>query len=135
MSFIKKIATLLSGSVIAQLLTFASYHILTLWLAPEQWATLGIFSAFVGVFSVWSCGGLESAILLPDQHGAAYSLWRIARRWGIYLGALASVALSIGLWYFPEYFSDYYFVGMVLLMGLSVFLEGGILSTMQWNNH
>ncbi len=134
LSFIKKIATLLSGSVIAQLLTFASYPILTLWLAPEQWATLGIFSAFVGVFSVWSCGGLESAILLPDQHGAAYSLWRIARRWGIYLGALASVALSIGLWYFPEYFSDYYFVGMVLLTGLSVFLEGGILSTMQWNN-
>lgn len=124
----------MSGSVIAQLLTFASYPILTLWLAPEQWGTLGIFSAFVGVFSVWSCGGLESAILLPDQHSAAFSLWRIARRWGIYLGALASAVLSICLWFFPEYFSDYYFVGMVLLMGLSVFLEGGILSTMQWNN-
>ena len=134
MSLVKKIITLLSGSVIAQLLTFLSYPILTLWLAPEQWATLGMFSAFVGVFSVWACGGLESAILLPKGHSEAWSLWRIARRWAIYLGALASVVLALTAWFFPDYFSPYHFSGVVLLLGCSVFFEGGILATMQWNN-
>ena len=125
---------MLSGSVLAQLLTFASYPLLTFWLAPDQWATLGMFSAWVAVFSVWSCGGLEATILLPEKNSAAWSLWRIAKRWGLYLGLLSSFSLVLAVAIFPNFWSPYYFPGIILLMGCSVFLEGGILSSMQWHN-
>jgi O-antigen/teichoic acid export membrane protein len=134
LSFIKKIATLLSGSVLAQLLTFASYPLLTLWLVPDQWATLGMFSAWVAVFSVWSCGGLEATILLPERNTTAWSLWRIAKKWGIYLGLLSSLVLVFAVVIFPNYWTPFYFPGIIVLIGCSVFLEGGILSSMQWHN-
>jgi O-antigen/teichoic acid export membrane protein len=134
LSVFKKIATLLSGSVLAQVLTFASYPLLTFWLAPDQWATLGMFSAWVAVFSVWSCGGLEATILLPEKNSAAWSLWRIARTWGVYLALLSSMTMVLAVGFFPDYWSPYYFPGIIVLMGSSVFLEGGILSSMQWHN-
>lgn len=134
MSFFKKIATLLSGSVLAQLLTFASYPLLTLWLAPDQWAMLGMFSAWVAVFSVWSCGGLEATILLPETNSVAWSLWRIAKRWGVYLGLLSSLILVFAVVLFPNYWTPFCFPGIIVLIGCSVFLEGGILSSMQWHN-
>ena len=71
---IRRMATLLGGSVTGQLVAMASAFALTRLYGPEAFAHLEMFALVTGIGAVLGTGKYEQALMLPKSESAAQSL-------------------------------------------------------------
>lgn len=74
--FIRNVLTLLSGTLVAQVVSFGLYPVLGYLYSPEEFGVVGIFVALVATFAVGANGGYEVAVMLPkDDRGSIRLVW------------------------------------------------------------
>lgn len=72
--FIKNIATLMSGTVLAQLITFLSMLLITNFYTASDFGAYALFISISSIFTVIATGRYELAIILPKHHGTALNI-------------------------------------------------------------
>ena len=92
-TFFRNVATLVSGSALAQLVGLACAPILTRLYTPEDFGLLGIFMAVSAVAATIATLRYDLAIILPRKDASAWSLLRLAGSWTIIAVLLALIVL------------------------------------------
>lgn len=72
--FIKSIATLMSGTVLAQLITFLSMILITNFYTVSDFGIYALFISIASIFTVVATGRYELAIILPKHHSIALNI-------------------------------------------------------------
>ncbi len=91
--FIKEAATLLSGSVVAQAITFVAYFVLLRIYSVEDYGLFSIFSSYIEVIIIISTCKYELAIVPAATDSEASAIGRFALK----LNAIVSLALLVVL--------------------------------------
>ena len=111
---------LLSGSLVAQLIAFLAYPVLTRLYSPGQFGEFSVFLSITGILAILATGRFEYALMLPEEENEAKTLKRIGLRWCLIFSS-ACFLVSIGL----GFFKNLNIPGLYLI-GLYVFLSGTI---------
>ncbi|MBO4711133.1 oligosaccharide flippase family protein [bacterium] len=77
-SFLKNVVTLMSGTVIAQMLTILASPVLSRLFSPEDFALLASFTSVTSLCVIFCSGKYEMAILLPEKDGDARNILRLS---------------------------------------------------------
>lgn len=111
---------LLSGSLIAQLVAFALYPVITRLYTPGQFGEFSVFLSITGILTILATGRFEYALMLPKDETEAKALKTIGLRWCIRFSALCFV-VCLGLGFFKSLR-----IPGLYLIGIYVFLSGTI---------
>ena len=88
--FFRPVATLLTGTVLAQVLIYASRPVLTRLFTPDEFGVLSFYTGVIAVIASLSGGKFEDALMLPRDPQRAWSLAAAS----ILLSCLAAVVLG-----------------------------------------
>ncbi len=80
-AFLRNVATLVSGSALAQLIALACAPILTRLYTPEDFGLLGVFMAVSAVAATIATLRYDMALVLPKEDASAWCLLRLAGTW------------------------------------------------------
>ena len=95
---IKEAATLVSGNVLAQVITLAAYFVLTRIYTPDDYGLFNIFYSYIEVLIIFSTCKYELAIVVADDEREAAAVSRFAMRMNTLVSAgLLTVALVLWL--------------------------------------
>ena len=126
MSIFRSIATLLSGSVIGQLLSLAAYPVVTRLFSPDDFGLFNIFYSYIEVLMILSTGKYELALPIAASDSEARAVLAFARRLNalvsILLLAVITLLLVLGL--FPAQHSQLGYIA--LLIPPVVFFGGNV---------
>ena len=101
---IRRMATLMGGSVAGQLVSVLAAFALTRLYSPEAFAHLEMFALVTGIGAVLGTGKFEQALMLPKQEGAARSLlWAGQRSVGYAAVLTAIIAWPTAAWVSREW--------------------------------
>ena len=117
-------ATLVSGNVLAQIITLGAYFVLTRIYTPDDYGLFNIFYSYIEVLIIFSTCKYELAIVVADDEREASAVARFALR----LNALVSLLLlsvALLLWLIGALPGNFAQLGwMVLLIPPMVFFCG-----------
>ena len=117
-------ATLVSGNVLAQVITLLAYFVLTRIYTPDDYGLFNIFYSYIEVLIIFSTCKYELAIVVADDEREASAVARFALR----LNAFVSVGLltvAVLLWLTGALPGNFALLGwMVLLIPPMVFFCG-----------
>lgn len=95
---IKEAATLVSGNVLAQVITLAAYFVLTRIYTPDDYGLFNIFYSYIEVLIIFSTCKYELAVVVADDEREAAAVSRFALRMNLWVSVgLLSVALLLWL--------------------------------------
>ena len=95
---IREAATLVSGNVLAQVITLAAYFVLTRIYTPDDYGLFNIFYSYIEVLIIFSTCKYELAVVVADDEREAAAVARFALRMNTLVSvALLSVALVLWL--------------------------------------
>ena len=77
-SFLKNVVTLMSGTVIAQMLSVLASPVLSRLFTPEDFALLASFTSVTSLCVIFCSGKYEMAILLPEKDSDARNILRLS---------------------------------------------------------
>ena len=121
---IKEAATLVSGNVLAQVITLVAYFVLTRIYTPDDYGLFNIFYSYIEVLIIFSTCKYETAIVVSDDEREAAAVSHFALR----LNALVSLFLltvALILWLTDLLPGNFAQLGwMVLLIPPLVFFSG-----------
>lgn len=109
--YLKDISTLVSGSLIAQLITFLSIPLLSRLYTPEDFGAYSTFITLTGIFGLISNLLYDRAIILPKKDSNALSLFIAA----VFFSFLTLIFILTTIVLFRPLLSDY-FVGISTLI-------------------
>lgn len=120
--FIRNFLILVSGTAFAQVISVASYPILTRIFSPVEFGDYAIYTSLLNIFGTVVTGRYELAIMLPPSRSEALKIFLVA----ILIASGFSVAIPILLYIVSQYTSlklieDIYQFGFLLV---SFFLFG-----------
>ena len=69
--FAKSVVTMMVGTSIAQLIPIAASPLLSRLYTPDQFGTLGVFTAIVSLVALLGTGRYELSIMLPDDEATS----------------------------------------------------------------
>jgi O-antigen/teichoic acid export membrane protein len=126
-SFLKNALTLISSTVVAQLLPIVTAPILTRIYSPDDYGVLGIYMAISGLFSVFSTLGYANAIMIAKEEDEARKLMTICMYNALFVALISLLVVLILRGVISKYFqleklSDiylYFIPFTVLLNGLN----------------
>lgn len=119
-----RIFTLLSGTVLAQLVNILLIPVITRFYPPQEMGVSETFVAYVLILVVGVNGGLELAMILPKSKGEAYQISRLGNAIALVVCTALFVLLLlfqnplISLLHLPQLHN------WILLLPLSLLLEG-----------
>lgn len=133
--FVKHVLTLLSGTVIAQILVLAIELILARIYTPDQAGRFALYMSVTSVVIVMASGRYEMTIMLPKDEVKARVLQHLASRLTLIVACVASgVAVIFHRQIAAHYGGDeelaYIFAGM----GATVFLVSNLAIVQYWLN-
>jgi O-antigen/teichoic acid export membrane protein len=111
---------LLSGSLVAQLIVFAAYPVLTRLYSPGQFGEFSVFLSIAGILAILATGRFEYALMLPEDENEAKVLKKIGL-WWCFLFSAGCFLASFGL----GWLKNLKIPGLHFL-GLYVFLIGSV---------
>jgi teichuronic acid exporter len=95
--FIRSVATLLTGTIIAQIITYLlSTIIMRLYDDPVEWSYYTLYARIVAFFAVVATARYELAFSLPKRDEHAFSLYRVSLRLALVMFAV-SLLLALGI--------------------------------------
>lgn len=124
--FLRNVATVASGTAIAQAITVLASPILTRLYGPEAFGIFGVFAAVAGVIAVGSTMQLDMAMVLPKQDNDAVNLLSLSflLSWATFALSLAvlsffqqPIAVAMG---FPNYAGYTWLLAFVMLGSVNV---------------
>jgi len=132
--FLKNAATLVSATVLAQLITIAVSPVLTRIYNAEDFGLLAVFMSIVSVLSIIATGRYEMAIMLPENEEDAADL--------LVLSLAIAFLFSLTILFFVHFFNEQIALASgvekiknwLYLVPLSVFLLGVFQAFNYWNN-
>lgn len=92
--FAKSVTTLVSGTVLSQLIVFALSPIISRLYSPEETANFSIYTRIIIFVSTLATARFESALALPRRNEHAFSLYRLIVQL-ILISFFVSIFLSI----------------------------------------
>lgn len=121
--FSRNVFTLMTGTVIAQVIPIAISPILTRIYTPEDFGVFALFISIVGMMAMIVSGKYELAILLPRYEKDAFNLFMLAVFIVFIMFILYVIGVTIG--YFLYSFSLLYFLlpFAVVFMGLNTIFD------------
>ncbi len=78
--FVKSVLTLLTGTVLAQIIGFAIYPLITRIYSPDDMGELGLFTRFVPFIATFATVRYEFALPIAKQDHHAFGLFRLSLR-------------------------------------------------------
>ena len=132
--FAKNLVTLLSGSVIAQVIPIAIMPLLTRIYTPSDFGVFGLYTAMVAVLSIIVTGRYELAIMLPKQEDSANHLVNLSLIFTVVISIVTLVVIllfgnNISVLLGSEDLNKW-----LLFIPLSVFVAGVYQTFFFWNN-
>lgn len=95
---VREAATLVSGNMLAQVITLAAYFVLTRIYTPDDYGLFNIFYSYIEVLIIFSTCKYELAIVVADDEREAAAVSRFALRMNTLVSAgLLTVALVLWL--------------------------------------
>lgn len=101
--FARNVATLITGTAIAQAIAISVTPILTRIFTPSDYGVFAIYMAFVSIISAFSSGRYESALMLPEKDKDAVNVLALS----VFLSAMASIILFLTIVLFDEKIISY----------------------------
>lgn len=101
--FLQHVATLASGSAIAQFLGFAFIPLLSRIYPQEAFGLLASYSAMVSLVSSYATLKYDTALVLPKEDRSAYALLKLSNIIGLILTILSCLVIFLPIPYFQEY--------------------------------
>ncbi len=120
----RHIATLMSGTALAQLISFALIPVITRLYQAEDFGLFGIYLAIVMVLTVIMNGGYELAIMLPEKDEDAYQLFGVSL---LFTALISFIVLPGVLWtrvLLAELLNSRGFELWILFLPVSLLIEG-----------
>ena len=118
-SFLKNVVTLMSGTVVAQMLTVLASPVLSRLFTPEDFALLASFTSVTSLCVVFCSGKYEVAILLPEKESDARNILRLSLSVCVAICCFLPVII-IGVGRFNEAFNALVSNGLVFVAVLFV---------------
>lgn len=94
-SIFRSIATLMSGSVLGQLIALAAYPVVTRLFSPSDFGLFNVFYSYVEVFIILATGKYELAFPLTADDAEARALLRYTRRRTALVSSLLLVVVAL----------------------------------------
>ncbi len=133
-SYLKNVVVLMFGSGISQLIPFAISVVLSRLYTSEEFGVFTLFSSIVSFLAVISTMRYEVAIMLPKRNIEAFHLVVLS----LIISLFVSVTVLISTLLFPisisELLSSQNIKPWLFLLGISVFLVGGVQTFTIWFN-
>ena len=130
--FFRNVTTLMSGTALAQVIPVLLSPVLTRLYSPEQYGTMALFTALVGIFSVVATFRYELSIMLPEKDSDAVNIIVLS----LILNFSLSIILLIITFLFNERFTDLLndpeISGWLYFVPVMVFLIGVFQSMHYW---
>ncbi|SPO65733.1 Polysaccharide biosynthesis protein [Pseudomonas sp. JV241A] len=121
----------MSGAVLGQAILLLALPLLTRIYSPEDFNTLAVYVAIVGIFAGAICLRFDIAISIPDSEEESRKLLLLA----IFCAALLSLLVSLGVWLAGDVFDIDYGLDNGLfaaLVGVGLFAIGAFNSFQVW---
>jgi O-antigen/teichoic acid export membrane protein len=132
--FVRNTATLMTGTTLAQGLSFALYPVLTRLFTPDEFGLFALYASLVGIFGVIGTGRYEMAIMLPEKRKEALNLVGLS----LFLSTAVSLLLLLIVLLFNQAIASILgnsqIAPWLYLFPLSVWLIGVYQSFNYWNN-
>ncbi len=93
-SFIRKVAVIMSWTLLAQVISVASMLVLPRLIQPEQFGIFATFSGFAVVLGIVAAGRYEFAIGLPEADNDAIALFWLCIGSAIIFGLVSALAIN-----------------------------------------
>jgi len=93
--FIRDFTSLLTGNVLAQVISFLAAPILTRLYTPEDFGIMTYIMSLTSILSIWICLGYEQAILLPVEEKKAENLFRLSLYSSFGLGSITALVFWV----------------------------------------
>lgn len=127
-NFVLNISKLMSGTIVAQLITFAALPVLARIYSKEAFGLLALFSAVVMFISSFATLKYDTALLLPKEDQDAYALLKLSNIVTIFITSISVLILSLPISFLGQY-ND-----MAFLVGLGVLFNINYNNSALWNN-
>lgn len=122
--FLRKILTLLSGTVLAQIVSFFLIPIITRYYPMGEIGSAEVFIAAVLTLSIGINAGYEFTIMLPSSPKEAFHLTRTGILIGIFLSGLLFLPALMGYFAFPNTVRQWMPAEWLLLIPFCILAEG-----------
>lgn len=132
-SFLRNVATLGTGTLVAQAIPILASVLLTRLYEPVAFGGLGFFLSMIAILGVLANGKYEFAILLPERDEDAFHIVCLC----VSLIAVSASALLILFMFFQDVLGRLFHVswtGMLPLIAVGVFLAGLFRTLNLWFN-
>lgn len=93
-SFLRNVATLMTGTVLAQVLTVLASPILTRIYSPDNYGILSLFISIMAVLAIIACWRYELAIVLPEKDEDAVNLLVLSIIVALGMGLITLIAVA-----------------------------------------
>ena len=123
-SIVREAATLVSGNILAQLIAFAAYFVLTRIYSPDDYGLFNIFYSYIEVLIILSTCKYELATVVADDNKEAAAVSRFALRLNTIISCVL-LTIALVLWLTGALPGNFSQLGwMVLLIPPMVFFCG-----------
>jgi O-antigen/teichoic acid export membrane protein len=131
-TFLKDTATLMSGTVLGQLLPIAFSPVMTRLFTPADYGVLGIYTAFTGILGVMVTSQYNHAIMLPAEDEDSINVFGLCLAISLGIGVLvaAAVVFNNNVHHLVTVYRD----SWLYLVPVSVVLAGWYTSLSCWTN-
>jgi lipopolysaccharide exporter len=130
--FLRHVAVLMSGTLLAQLITFAAMPVLSRLFLPVAFGVLGMLNSMVNILSGISSLRYDMSIILPEKDDDAANLLVLSM--GIVLGfsLLLLIPIALGGQTIAAWVASPQFAGWLWLVPGLVFLTGSYQALTYW---
>ena len=128
--FARNVMILMSGNVIAQVISLLLALILTRLYSPEEFGVYALFFSVISILTVVATGRYETAIMLPSSEKTATSIVYIS----IFISLILSLITLIVVIIFDKNINDWFGVQVAYLIPVLMLLIGVSQSLRVWLN-
>lgn len=132
--FARNFATLMSGTVLAQLLPMLMSPIMTRIFNPADYGLLGLYMAISGMFNVVVTSQYNHAIMLPDKDDDSINIIGLC----IVISLITGLVALIGVLLMGAYICDFFGIEIIgswlYVIPLTVFTSGVYVALSYWTN-
>lgn len=117
--FIKNMLTLMTFTVIGQLIIFATLPLISRIYSPEQFGLYSSLVAIISILGVTTTLRYDIAIALTNDSSERFALYKLSS----YLNLIITILITCSL-IIINAFTDYFSLGEILFIGLSIYMIG-----------
>ena len=133
-SFTENALTLMTGTVIAQVIPIAVSPVLTRLYTPDIFGLFAVYSSVVSIAAVVATGRYEFAVMLPDRDEDSVNLVALSMCIALIVSLLMLIVVSFFSVSLARYLGNPQVAGLLFYVPAAVFLTGIYQALNYWSN-